>query len=166
MAEGFGDQTMSADDEFAFKLRASHMRQERDTNWRRRNPISSSNYVGPPNGFGYLVVVRADINKEVNKVLWVDFELFNVTCRREDGTPEYGKPSGGLSPDPFDERVEPDVEGFVKWDGCTQLYFQNDGPGFHADCWQDITEWVDAIRAARMLAAKLLPDWEEPMESP
>lgn len=72
---------------------------------------------------------------------WIDFEIFEAVGLdgvRDDSPPLYyatesRELSDGVTTD-LDKAV-PDVSGFVKWDGCTQVYFSadRDTPALHYD---------------------------------
>ncbi len=81
---------------------------------------------------------------------WVDFAVFDVVGCTDDG-PCYLLPGWGSTMDSTQdiEQAGPMVEGFVKWDGCTQFSFPD---GVHIDSLDDMADLFAAIEHARRVA--------------
>lgn len=95
------------------------------------------------------VLLYAD--EQNGKIIWVDFKVFHVAGSNIDGTEKLL--AGENHPVKSYDLAEPDAEGFVKWDGCTQ--FAVDG---HVDNRQELTSMFAAIERARSAAAELMPE--------
>lgn len=81
---------------------------------------------------------------------WVDFAVFSVVGCDESG-PMYPSPGAMSSMDTVSdiEEAAPTVEGFVKWDGCTQFSFPD---AVHIDSRDDMDSLFEAIQYARQVA--------------
>lgn len=82
---------------------------------------------------------------------WIDFDIYESVGL--DGTSDDSPPlyyatetrelSDGVTTD-LDKAV-PDVTGFVKWDGCTQIYFSEQQPALHYDDRESLAGMLAAI---------------------
>lgn len=113
----------------------------------RHDPVQDSYWTDPDRGIGsYLVRFRW--RPEDDKVYCIDFEAHEVIS----DPPAFlvgDDVSDGLTEDP--EKATPTVTGFVKWDGCTQIYFPGE-PAIHAEGQGDLTALFDCLLKVRINA--------------
>lgn len=66
--------------------------------------------------FGFRVVWRY-------RPHWADVRVYDITSRTVDGEPLFDRDGRTSLPDPVDsiEEAEVYLDGFVKWDGCSEL---------------------------------------------
>jgi len=84
-------------------------------------------------------------------VTWIDVEIFRVVSEK-DGQPMFLN-APEMGPEMSTEARIPEIDGFVKWDGCTQLGFTDrDHLAMHFDGDEQIVQMCDAIREARRVA--------------
>jgi hypothetical protein len=103
------------------------------------------------------------------KVFWVDFEIYLVVAR-ELAPNHWGARAGTVAGKPayHDDKLHfvtdieaacPVVNGFVKWDGCTQFNLGRSGGLAHVDSRAELRAFTAAIDKARELAAEAMtPD--------
>lgn len=102
---------------------------------------------------------------EDGETYWVDFQIFEIVgCDHEPyqapGRKFFNRKGATSSPDPVYtyEEAQPIVDGFVKWDGCTQFEFPD---GVHVDCKRHLEALFSAVGEARKAAAELMgPTWD------
>lgn len=89
------------------------------------------------------------------RVLWVDFELFEVTWKSGDKF-GYERRDSDRGPDGVDtlDEAEWAAKGFVKWDGCTQF----DVNSVHVDDRSGLLQLLNAIETAREECALAMPE--------
>lgn len=92
---------------------------------------------------------------EDDTVLWVDFELFEITWRDDDGGFGYSRRDARSLPDHVTalDEAECAAHGFVKWDGCTQF----DIGAVHVDSRAGLLQLLNAIETAREECALEMP---------
>ena len=85
------------------------------------------------------------------KCRWVDFAIYQVTMVEEDGRPLHPIPNAPSNMEVTDDidKAGPLVEGFVKWDGCTQWSMPDGG---HVDGRRAYEAFLDALDEARHVA--------------
>lgn len=103
---------------------------------------------------------------EDGRVLWVDFELFEVISLDSPNTGKLyyerrGATSGMDMVDDLDE-AGPVADGFVKWDGCTQFEIAQ----VHVDHRKDLEDLFHGIAEARRLCAQAMPGSDIILEYP
>jgi hypothetical protein len=84
---------------------------------------------------------------------WIDFEILEAAGRggTEDDSPllYYASDERSMCAMTTDiEKAVPDCSGFVKWDGCTQIYFP-DEPALHYDDISGLVGMFAAIARAQ-----------------
>lgn len=120
-----------------------------------RRDVIVGNWPNDPSEFH--IRIWAD-TKENDETYWVDFEIFEVIghdgSRENPGRKFFNKKDSMTSPNPVYEYDEAEsiVEGFVKFDGCTQ-YDMN----VHIDSREQMDFLFTAISKARQLAAEEMP---------
>lgn len=95
------------------------------------------------------------LEDEPDRVLLVDFELFEVTAVRDDGTAEYHRRDSTNGWDTVSDLGEADwtAQGFVKSDGCTQFEVS----AVHVDHIDGLHRLLGAIATARHECAMAMP---------
>lgn len=90
------------------------------------------------------------------RVMWVDFELFEVTWTGAGGTFGYNRRDARSLPDTVKDLAEAEsaARGFVKWDGCTQFDVGN----VHVDGRGELLRLFAAIETAREECALAMPN--------
>lgn len=76
--------------------------------------------------------------------------------------PMWHKAGSASSPDPVETLDESEVflHGWVKWDGCSDWYFDNQEQGYmHGCCRADIQRFGDIVGACWDWAAEICPNW-------
>lgn len=104
------------------------------------------------------------LEDDPGRVLWVDFELFEVTAVRDDGVGEYhrrGSPNGWDTV-PDLAHADDTAQGFVKSDGCTQF----EVAAVHIDRARDLRKLFSAIESARRECALAMPGSDVILEYP
>lgn len=82
----------------------------------------------------------------------------------EDGSPRYASGVGpGWTGDP--SQAEPCLEGFVRWDGCSNWTFHRDHETRHFCGRGDVEQYCGLLLRLYGLAARLIPDWDDPTAS-
>ncbi len=107
----------------------------------------------------HFVRLRGKRNDDDQSFTWIDFEVFTVPAFSE-GAPsfyatdefEIAGERGGLTTDI--DAAFPSVTGFVKGDGCTQMWF-HDQP-VHFDSEDGMQAMFDAIKSARVKALDVM----------
>lgn len=92
------------------------------------------------------------------KVYWVDFELFEVIWKDDDGILRYQLRGSPNSPDPTGDldHAEVAASGFVKWDGCTQFQVAD----VHVDGRGELEALFSVIEEVRRRCAQAMP-WSD-----
>jgi hypothetical protein len=103
----------------------------------------------------YLIRLWSDVRDDNGQRMWVDFAIYEVIGCESGGKRRkfYNRKDSVTSPNPvYDpEEAESAVEGFVKWDGCTQ--FTAD---IHVDCKRHLDALLEMIGLAREGAAEIM----------
>lgn len=109
----------------------------------------------------YLVRFRWDSEGD-DKPTWIDFEVHEVVTQSlENDDPQFqitDELCDGTTDNP--DLAEPTVSGFVKWDGCTQIYFPSE-PAIHADGQGDLTCLFNCLLDVRTKALEFTGTKEE-----
>lgn len=122
----------------------------------RDKPLGRQLFFGnADHGEEYLIHLRWDLNVTIpsgdkERPHWVDFEIWDVRGTQQDGTRLYGD---SFVSDPL--AAESLCHGFVKWDGCTQIYFTGigtNGPALHFDSNSDLSAFARTLNEVRRLA--------------
>jgi hypothetical protein len=90
---------------------------------------------------------------------WIDFFVYPVVTYDSDGNREFciGEDiADGITADI--ERAHHVCNGFVKWDGCTQIYFTEQGPQLHFDDADSMRQFFECLTFARARAVELMPE--------
>lgn len=96
---------------------------------------------------------------------WIDFEIFAIVGRKSDDSVLYYRKGADFElsdrngVDPLTESLdesEPSVHGFVKWDGCTQMWF--DDQPVHFDERISMEQLFAAIAECRKQALIIMKD--------
>jgi hypothetical protein len=105
-----------------------------------------------------LIRLWSDVREDNGERMWVDFAIYEVIGNDHDGPNKKGRKfyqqkGASVSPMPvYDpEEAESLVEGFVKWDGCTQ--FTAD---IHVDSRDHLDIILSSIGRARQEAADVM----------
>lgn len=90
---------------------------------------------------------------------WINFELFSLLGPDEPRI--YNKRGSTYSPNPVEsiDEAEIEVDGFVKWDGCTEYGFPGGRPHFCS--WRGIQAQHTAIELARDEGLRLCESIDE-----
>lgn len=126
-----------------------------------KNPVQQTYWTHGQELGSYLVRFRWDPDEE-SRVYWIDFEVHEVTTTDMDGNPSFMvglELNEGLTENP-DEAL-PTVQGFVKWDGCTQIWFSDESPMIHADCQEDLTCLFSCLTEIREKALDVMGTRED-----
>lgn len=127
----------------------------------------STRYLGmTENGNQYRVaeIVRDVGNYEIivteRRSHWIDFKVYRVLGKTEDGTRMYNRDGYQSSPDPVEDRALAQValSGSIKWDGCSDITIDDEPLHF---CGRvDVVEFAALLSAIYDLAAELIPSYE------
>jgi len=104
---------------------------------------------GDAQGLGRMVIRLRWDDSDPRGPFWVDFEVHEVVALvHPDMAMHYTRAGAdhNLDTTPDLDLAEAVVHGFVKWDGCTQVYW--DEP-MHVDSESDLEALFEAVRIAR-----------------
>lgn len=89
-------------------------------------------------------------------VLWVDFAIYEVIGQDLAGRHLYRLPDwrGAMDNTTEIDAAGPLIDGFVKWDGCTQWH---QSEGAHIDDLGGLRQLFAVIELARRVAAEMMP---------
>ena len=93
----------------------------------------------------------------------VDFKLYDIVAENAEGTPEWTKKGTAdlLDTTPILDDAEPYLRGGVKWDGCSNWWFdeQERGVMLHGCRRRDLTRLGEAMAKCWDWASELIPNW-------
>lgn len=98
----------------------------------------------------------------------VEYAIYDIEGWEEGETPgKYDQPlwhkaDSASSPNPVETLEESEVflHGWVKWDGCSDWYFDNQEQGYmHGCCRKDVQRFGDIMGACWDWTAELCPKW-------
>ncbi len=108
----------------------------------------------------YHIRIFGDEKEPGHGIYWIDFQIFEVIGydwgAGVKGRKFFNLKKSPRSPEPvytYDEAAVI-VEGFVKWDGCTQFDFPE---GIHVDSKRHLDALFSAVCRARELASEAMP---------
>ena len=108
---------------------------------------------------GYTVRASVDRAMEVS----VDFEIFPIASVSDDGTTFNwkNKPWGSEFTTELED-AELFIDGYVRWDGCSNWLFHECARGFkiHACSKKELIEIGAIMAACHDITAELLPGWD------
>lgn len=121
-------------------------------------PLRVTKQIGAEDGMlgSFTLCLYWNPTDDDDRVLWVDFELFEVTGIGDDGCIlEYSRRGADTLPDFVSSLAEAEsaAEGFVKWDGCTQFTVGD----VHVDSRAGLLQLLNAIETAREECAMAMP---------
>jgi 8-oxo-dGTP pyrophosphatase MutT (NUDIX family) len=135
--------------------------EERGDTWQPDVPIQETIHAG----VGEYSIQWAFDKDEEGGPHRVEWALFDVAGVQDDGTVLYATPSGKMGDWTEDiGKAAPTVTGFVKWDGCTQ-WWQNDNP-CHVDSRQNFHAFAMAMVKARHRALALMREHGRHVDEP
>lgn len=89
-----------------------------------KHPNERVDDIGSQEDFGYFLAFTWGENDQ--KILWVNWFLFDIQGRDDGGKPYFAKPGCTSLPATGNDIIfewregEPDASDFVKWDSCSQ----------------------------------------------
>lgn len=112
----------------------------------------------------YLVRFYWDLTEQRATPYWIDFEIYPVagydhpSGEREFYANESQEFGDGLTKDIASAHLE--CNGFVKWDGCTQIYFAADrnSPALHFDDGETMRLFFECLTYARARCLEVMPE--------
>lgn len=121
-------------------------------------PLRVTKQIGAEDGMlgSFTLCLYWNPTDDDDRVLWVDFELFEVTCLfGPAGTPYYPRRDATIGLDTVLSLAEAETaaEGFVKSDGCTQFTVGE----VHVDSRAGLLQLLNAIETAREECAMAMP---------
>jgi len=94
---------------------------------------------------------------------FVKYDIYEIDCEDSDGAPNFHKAGSPIHPDPVKniEDAEKYLNGDVKWDGCSNWFFDEQERGMLHGCDRNDLLNIGKIMASCWdLTKELCPKWD------